>query len=145
MLPSHWARIFGERFYPPYRGGQAVSAAEFGPDKVSVLAESPAQQEDLNLEISRIHKNARPDKGHELVLCDKRPVGIDENHQEIEGASAEFDRYTIGEQLPLPRQYAETAELDRRVARAGAARPMRKRSQTISARRLAFLSSQDRF
>jgi hypothetical protein len=88
VLPSHRPRLFRERFYRPYRGGEAVSAAEFGPDKVSVLAESLAQQEDLNLEISRIHKNARPNNGQELVLCDKRPIGVDEDHQEIEGASA---------------------------------------------------------
>lgn len=134
-------RIFEDRGCRPYGGGKAIAAAEFGPDEVAVLAESLAQCRDLNLEISLGDKNARPNKGQEFVLCDKRPVGIDENHQEIEGASAEFDRYTIGEQLPLPRQYAETAELDRRVARAGAARPLRKRSRTISARRLAFLSS----
>jgi hypothetical protein len=68
-----------------------------------VLAESLAQLADLNLEISRVDKNARPNTGQEFVLCDKRPVGLDENHQEIDGASAQFDRYTIGEQLPAPR------------------------------------------
>ncbi len=143
MLPSHRTRIFGTLGYRPCGGDKAIAAAEFGPDKVAVLAESPAQQEDLNLEISRIHKNARPNNGEELVLCDKRPVGVDENHQEIEGASAKFDRYTIGEQLPAPRQDAETAELERRVGR-GRAHLMLERSQTVSPCRLALLSWYDR-
>ena len=104
MPPSHRARTFGRSVDPADSGGKAIPSAEFGPDTVAVLAESLAQLGDLNLEISRVDKNARPNKGEELVLCDKRPVGVDENHQEIEGASAKFDRYAIGEQMAAPRQ-----------------------------------------
>jgi hypothetical protein len=143
VLPSHRTRIFGNRGGRAYGGCKAIPAAEFGADKVAVLAESLAQQRDLNLEVRCLDKNARPDKGHEFVFCDKRPVGVDEDHQDIYGASAKFDRYTIGEQLPLPRQYAETAELDRPVA-CVRARKMPKHSRTRSARWLAFLSSYDR-
>src|SRR5207248_6166822 len=103
LLPSHRKRIFGNRGDRAYGGGKAIPAAEFGPDKVAVLAESLAQRADLNLETGCVHKNARPHKGQEFVPCDKGAVGVDKNHQEIERASAEFDRYTIGEQLPAPR------------------------------------------
>jgi hypothetical protein len=104
VLPSHRTRIFGNRGDRACGGCKAIPAAEFGPDKVTVLAESLAQQRDLNLEISRVDKNARPNKGQEFVLCDKRSVGLDEDHQDIDGARAKFDRYTIGEQLPAPSQ-----------------------------------------
>jgi hypothetical protein len=100
--PSHRARIFGKLFYRSYGAGEAIPAAEFGPDKVAVLAEGLAQLADLNLEISHIHKSVRPNERQEFVLCHKRPVGIDEDHQEIDGASAKFDRRTIGEQLSAP-------------------------------------------
>jgi hypothetical protein len=143
MLPSHRTRIFGNRGDRAYGGDKAIAAAEFGPDKVAVLAESLAQLRDLNLDIRCVHKSAWPNKGEEFLLCDKRPVGVDENHQEIERASAKFDRYTIGEQLPAPRQYAETAELERHVGR-GLPRLMPEHSRTISARRLVLLSSHDR-
>jgi hypothetical protein len=108
-------RIFGNRSDRANGGGETITAAEFGPDKIAVLPESLAQRGDLNLEISPLDKNARPNKGQELVFCDKRPIGVDENHQEIKGASAQFHRHAIGKQLPAPRQYAETAELQRRV------------------------------
>jgi hypothetical protein len=104
VLPSHRARIFWYRGDRAYSCGEAIPAAEFGPDKVAVWAESLAQLRNLNLEIRCVHKSARPNKGQELVLCDKRPASVDKNHQEIEGASAQFDRYTIGEQLPTPCQ-----------------------------------------
>jgi hypothetical protein len=104
VLPSHRTRIFQDRGDRAYGGCKAIPAAEFGPDKIAVLAESLAQLADLNLEISRVDKNARPNKGQEFVLSDKRPVGLDEDHQDIYGASAKFDRYTVGEQLPAPSQ-----------------------------------------
>ena len=100
----HRARIFGKRFYRSYGAGEAIPAAEFGSDKVAVLAEGLAQLADLNLEISCVHKSAWPNTGQEFVLGDKRPVGVDEDHQEIDGASAKFDRCAIGEQLPAPGQ-----------------------------------------
>jgi hypothetical protein len=143
VVPWHRARIFGSRGYRPCGADKTIPAAEFGPDKLAVLAESLAQSADLNLETGRVHKNARPNKGQQFVLCDKRAVGVDKNHQEIERASAEFDRYTIGEQLPAPRQYAETAELERRVSR-GRARVISQNSRILPAGRLALLSSYDR-
>jgi hypothetical protein len=138
----HRTRIFADRGCRPYGGGKAIAAAEFGPDKVAVLAESLAQRRDLNLEISFVYKNARPNKGQELVLCDKRPIGVDENHQEIEGASAKFDRCAIGEQLPLAQQHAEPPELQRRVGR-GQARLIPEHTRSILAARLVFRSSYD--
>jgi hypothetical protein len=143
VLALHRTRIFGNRGYRPYGADETITAAEFGPDEVAVLAESLAQRGDLNLEISRVDKNARPNKGHEFVLRDKRPVGVDEDHQDIYGASAKFDRYTIGEQLPAPSQQAETAELERRIGREWGRR-MPEHFGIISPPRLALLCWNDR-
>jgi hypothetical protein len=140
---SHRRRIFGNRGDRAHGGGETITAAEFGPDQVAVLPESLAQRRDLNLEISHFDKNARPNKGQELVLCNKSPIGVDESHQEIEGASAQFHRHAIGKQLPAPRQYAETAELQRRVGRRRV-RLIPEHSRTILTPWLALLSWYDR-
>ena len=44
-----------------------------------------------------------------------KPSALQQDQEEIEGARAELDRNTVGEQLPPAQQHAETAEFERRV------------------------------
>ena len=67
-----------------------------------VHAERSAQRRDLNPEIPFRHHNARPYSAEELLFCDKRAVCFQQGHKEIEGARAELELNTVGEQLPLP-------------------------------------------
>jgi hypothetical protein len=39
-------------------------------------------------------------------LGDERPVGLDQNHQNVEGPRAELNRHPAGEQPALPHQDA---------------------------------------
>jgi hypothetical protein len=90
--------------------GEAVAAAEFGADDIAVRAERFAQCGDLNLEVLFRDHDARPYTAEELLLSDKRAIGLHEDQNEIESAGAEFDRNPVGKQLPLAQQDAETAE-----------------------------------
>jgi hypothetical protein len=96
-------------------GGKPVTAPELGPDKVAVFAKSLPQRRDVNLEIGLLHHNAGPNHRSEFILRDEHAGGLDEDHEEIEGARTEFDRHAVGEQSALPRQHAEPAELERRI------------------------------
>jgi len=46
---------------------------------------------------------ASPDAAHQLVLADDRPRRLDQRHQQIESASAEFDRPAIREKFAAMR------------------------------------------
>src|SRR5215472_14159139 len=96
--------------------GESVAAADFCADDLAVRTERFAQCRDLNLEVLFRHHYACPHPSEEVLLWDKQAVGVQEDHKEIEGARAELDRNTIGEQLPLPQQHAETAEFELRIA-----------------------------
>lgn len=51
----------------------------------------------------------------ELFFRDERAICFQKDDEDIEGARAEFDRNTVGEQLPLSQQDAETAEFEIRA------------------------------
>jgi hypothetical protein len=135
---SHWTQIFRNCGDRADGGDEAIAAANLVPDKASVFAESLAQPENLNLEIGLVDKYAWPDESQEFLLRDEQTIGFEKDHQQVEGACAKFDRHAVSEQLPLPRQHAETAELERRVGR-GRARPKADHSRTILAHPVALL------
>jgi hypothetical protein len=58
------------------RGSKPVPAAEFRTDQIAVVAKSPAQLEDLNLQIVLRDKDARPNAAHELTFGDQRSLGV---------------------------------------------------------------------
>jgi hypothetical protein len=93
---------------------EPVAAAEFGEDEIAIRAERFAQCGDLNR-----HYNVWPQAAEELLSWDEQAVGLQEGQKEIESARAELDRNTVGEQLPLAQQDAETAEFESRVGGCG--------------------------
>jgi hypothetical protein len=109
--------------------GESVAAAEFGADDIAVRAERFAQCGDLNLEVLLRHHDIRPYPTDELLLGEEQAVSLQEGQKQIEGARAELDWNTVGEQLPLAQQHAETAEFESRVGygRAGPVRASRQR------------------
>jgi hypothetical protein len=109
--------------------GESVAAAEFGADDIAVRAERFAQCGDLNLEVLLRHHDIRPHTVDELLLGEEQAVSLQEGQKQIEGAGAELDWNTVGEQLPLAQQHAETAEFESRVGygRAGPVRASRQR------------------
>ena len=58
------------------------------------------QCRDLKLQVLCRYYDARPHPADELFFRDERAICFQKDHEEIEGARAEFDRNTIGEQLP---------------------------------------------
>ena len=102
--------------------------AVLGLNKLAVLAKSFAQGEDLEFQIIGDDDHTRPNSALQLVLCDERSIGLDEHHQYIERACAEFDRHAASEQSPLAQQHAEAAALERCVGRA---RPVRDRKAAV--------------
>jgi hypothetical protein len=81
-------------------GGEPVAAAEFGPDKIALFAESLAQQGDLNLQVLLRDNDAWPHATHELFFGDERSVGLYQGQEEIEGARPQRYRHTVGHQSP---------------------------------------------
>src|ERR1700751_2919172 len=82
------------------RASEPVAAAEFSSDKVAVFAKSPAQRRDLNLEVRLRHDDTRPYTAKEFVFGEERPVGIQQDQEEIERARAQLYRHAVGPQLP---------------------------------------------
>jgi hypothetical protein len=80
---------------------QSVPSAEFSADDIAVRTERFAQRGDLNLEVLFRHHDLRPHPADELLFGQEQAVGLQEGQKEIEGARAELDRNTVGEQLPL--------------------------------------------
>ena len=91
---------------------EPVAAPEFRTDEIAVSAQCFAQGGDLNFEVLIRNNNARPHPVEKLLLCDERAVGLQQDQKEVEGASAELDRITVGEQPPPAQQHAETSEFD---------------------------------
>jgi hypothetical protein len=91
---------------------ETVAAAEFRTDEISIRAECSPQCGDLNLEVLFAYNNARPHPVEKLLLCNERAVGLQQDQKEVEGARAELDRNTVGEQPPPTQQHAETSEFD---------------------------------
>jgi hypothetical protein len=91
---------------------ESVALAEFRADEIAVRAQCFAQCGDVNLQVLCRDKDARPHPSEKLLFCDERTVGLQQNQKEVEGASAELDRNTVGEQPPPAQQHAETAEFD---------------------------------
>jgi hypothetical protein len=79
---------------------ESVTAAEFRTDEIAVRAQCFAQCRDLKLQVLCRYYDARPHPADELFFRDERALCFQKDHEEIEGARAEFDRNTIGEQLP---------------------------------------------
>jgi hypothetical protein len=57
----------------------------------------------------------RPHPAEELFFCEEQAVGFQQDQKEIEGARADYDRNTVGQQLAPAQQHAETGEFERRV------------------------------
>jgi hypothetical protein len=73
-----------------------------------------AERPDLGAQIALFDDPARPDAANQLVFADDRAVGLDQRHEYVEGAPAEFDRPAVGKNFAAMRQDPETAELDAR-------------------------------
>jgi len=91
---------------------EPVAAPAFGADEIALRAECFAQIRDLNLEVVFRHNNVRPHPSEKFLFCDERAVGLQQDQKEVEGASAKFDRNTVGEQPPPAQQYAATSEFE---------------------------------
>jgi hypothetical protein len=102
---------------------EPVAAAELSADKVAVVAKSPAQRKDLNLQVLLRDNDAGPHTTHQLVFGDERSVGLQQRQEEIEGARPQFDGHAVGNQSPLAQQHSETAKFERRVS-SGPSRPV---------------------
>ena len=83
------------------RADESVAPAEFRSDDIAVCAERFAQRRRRYLEVLFRHHDAWPHPAEELFFCDEQAVGLPQDQKEIEGARAEYDRNTVGEQLPL--------------------------------------------
>ena len=57
----------------------------------------------------------RPHPAEEVFFCEEQAVGFQQDQKEIEDARADYDRNTVGQQLPPAQQHAETGEFERRV------------------------------
>jgi len=68
----------------------------------------------LGVQIVVLDDPARPDTAHQLVFADDGAVGLDQHHEHIESAPAEFHRPAVGEYFAALRQDPETAELEPR-------------------------------
>ena len=79
---------------------EPVAAPEFRTDEIAVRAECFAQGGNLNLEVVFRHNNVRPHPSEELLFCDERAAGLQQDQKEVEGPSAELDWNTVGEQPP---------------------------------------------
>src|SRR6516165_1484666 len=91
---------------------EPVAAPEFRTDEIAVRAQCFAQGGDVNLEVLFRYYDARPHPVEKLLFCDERAVGLQQDQKEVEGARAELDRNTVGEQPPSAQQHAETSEFD---------------------------------
>jgi hypothetical protein len=118
MTPGAPAFLAMIRSEPVHCGGESVTPAVLGMNKLAILAKSFAQGKDLELQIVGDDDHTRPNPALQFVLCDERSIGLDQHHQDIERTCSEFDRHAAGEQPPLAQQHAESAELKRCVGRA---------------------------
>ena len=78
------------------------------------MRQGRAEGPDLGAQIAFLDDPTRPDAADQLVLADNRPVRVHQCHEYVEGAPAEFDRLSVGENFAAMRQDPETAELDAR-------------------------------
>ena len=95
------------------RRHKAIAASSDG-EKVALAVPGCGQHlahgGNMNLDVVFFHHDAGPDFGHELVLGYQLPVAADQRQQNFEGALAERDRDTVGQQLAPPHQQAEWSE-----------------------------------
>ena len=91
---------------------EPVAASEFRTDEIAVCAQRFAQRGDVNLQVLFRYYDARPHPVEKLLFCDERAVRLQQGQKEVEGASANLDRNTVGEQPPPAQQHAETSEFD---------------------------------
>ena len=94
--------------------GKLVAASGNRADQVAIRPEGAAQGRDLDVQTVLLDDPVRPDALHQRVFADDSPLRLDKRHQHIEGAPAEMDRPTVGEELAAMRQDPETAKLDDR-------------------------------
>jgi hypothetical protein len=83
--------------------GELVASPRNRPDEVAICAEGFAQRGNSALPGVFLDDPASPDAAHQLVLADDSPCRLDQHHQHVEIASAEFDRPVVGEKLAAPR------------------------------------------
>jgi hypothetical protein len=94
---------------------EPVAASEFRTDEIALRAERVAQRRDLNFEVPFRHNDAGPHPSDKLFLCDERAIRLKQDQKDVEGARAEFDWNTVGEQPPPAQQHAEPSEFEGRV------------------------------
>ena len=73
-----------------------------------------AQRLDLGAQITLFDDPAGPSAADQLVLADDCSVRLDQCHEDVKSAPAEFDRATVCENFSAMRRDPETAELDAR-------------------------------
>jgi hypothetical protein len=87
-----------------------------GFDDIPILAQNLSQCRHLYLQIGFLYYRVRPDAAYDLIFRDDGAGRPDQHHQKIEGATAEFDRLPIDEQLAGARQHATLSKPNDRVA-----------------------------
>src|SRR6516162_2101624 len=111
---------------------EPVAAPEFRTDEIAVRAQCFAQGGDVNLEVLFRYYDARPHPVEKLLFCDERAVGLQQDQKEVEGARAELDRNTVGEQPPSTQQHAAATEFQSRLCCCGT-RPVRDMPRRVCA------------
>jgi len=91
-----------------------ITASRDRPDQVTIRTEGFAQYRNRALQAVLLDDPAGPDAAHQLVLADDSPRRLDQRHQHVEIAAAEFDRSAVGKKFAAMRHDPETAELDDR-------------------------------
>ena len=94
--------------------GELVTASGYGPDQIAIHPESGTQCRNLPLEIIFLDDPLGPHPRHQSVLGNHSATRLNQRHQHVKGATAEFDRPAIGEQFAAMRQQQEASERDTR-------------------------------
>ena len=92
--------------------GELVPAAGHGSNEIAIGAEHLAQCGDLPLEVILLDNPVGPYPVHQFVLAEDSAPGVDEDHEGIERASAEFDRPAVGEQLSAMADHRKAAKFN---------------------------------
>ena len=95
------------------RREQLITVSGNGSQQLAIGPQRLAHRRDLHQQIVLLHHAPRPDAGDQLVLAEDRPVGLHQRQQHVEGAAAQLDGDTVGEQLAAMRMQLEAGELER--------------------------------
>src|SRR5207248_9456445 len=83
--------------------GELVTSPRNRTDEVTIRAEGFAQRGNRALQAVFLDGPASPAAAHQLVFADDSPWRLDQRHQHVEIASAEFDRPAVSQQVAAMR------------------------------------------